>query len=300
MKKFLLFVLVVLLGTVVMMLANDALNRYLVFATPNANPYKMYRLFHNDDGGEIPIIGSSRAEAGFAPKEISDYAFNYGLSGSTARETVFHLKTILARPGKGVVLVNLDPWGLGNGKFLGDYRFVAELPQVKAEPKINVAISDRIPGIRFQGKTRSNLAEYVNNRLAVTKTMECGAILQKISRSEDEWAYIISKYTGMDFSCDTETRDMLSRVLAENDRHEIVFVVSPIAEPWQERFKGAEKLAAFEEWLRGFPHVHVIGYSETSKGYGMEEFMDLTHLNESGARRFSRALRERLASLGVL
>jgi len=39
----------------------------------------------------------------------------------------------------------------------------------------------------------------------------------------------------------------------------------------------------------------VIGYAETRDGYGLQDFMDLTHLNESGARRFSRELKERLS-----
>ena len=127
----------------------------------------MYRLFTCSENGEIPILGSSRAEAGFAPMEIANNAFNYGLSGSSARETAFHLKAVLSRPGHGLVIVNLDPWGLGNGSFLGDYRFVADNTLVKSEPKICIPLADRLPGIRFQGKTRGNLAQCMNNRLAV-------------------------------------------------------------------------------------------------------------------------------------
>lgn len=300
MKKFLIFASVLLVAAVALMLVCDRLNRYLIFSSSNANAYKMYRLFEGWAEGEIPILGSSRAEAGFAPKEISDRAFNYGLSGSAARETAFHLKAVLSRPGGGLVIVNLDPWGVRNGGFKGDYRFVAGNALVKAEPKVRVPMVDRIPGLRFQGKTRANLAEWVNNRLAVTKTMERGAVLQRISRNEAEWEYIISKRGEYVCSCDEETKAMLADVLSRNERYEVVFVVSPTAAPWQEKFTGERRLAEIEAWLRGFPHVHVIGYAETRDGYGLQDFMDLTHLNESGARRFSRELKERLSSRGLL
>ena len=260
----------------------------------------MYRLFTCSENGEIPILGSSRAEAGFAPMEIANNAFNYGLSGSSARETAFHLKAVLSRPGHGLVIVNLDPWGLGNGSFLGDYRFVADNTLVKSEPKICIPLADRLPGIRFQGKTRGNLAQCMNNRLAVTKTMERGAILQRLSRNKMEWDYIISKCGPRGCACDKETKAMLEDVLSHNANHEVVFVVSPIAKPWWERFTGHKELSNLEEWLRRFPHVHVLGFTETSQGYELSEFMDLTHLNEIGARRFSRSLKERLFSLELM
>ena len=300
MKKFLRFSLLVLATTVAMMLANDTLNRYLIFSSSNSNSYKMQRLFANKGKGEIPILGSSRAETGFAPKEISGKAFNYGLSGSSARETVFHLKVVLSRPDKGLVIVNLDPWGLGNGNFRGDYRFVANNPLVKSEPKIRVPLFDRLPCIRFQGKTRSNLAQCMNNRLAVTKIMENGATLQRLSRNKTEWDYIISKCEPHGCTCDEETKSILADILSRNTRHEIVFVVSPIAKPWLERFTGVKMLTEIEEWLRGFPHVHVIGFAETAHSYELSDFMDLTHLNESGARYFSRKLKVRLVSLRLL
>lgn len=295
MKKFLLFFLGVLLATVALTVANDALNRYLIFSSSNANPYKMYRLLTAPEADEIPILGSSRAEAGFAPAELSATAFNYGLSGSSMRETAFHLKVALARPGGGRVIVNLDPWGLGNGAFQGDYRFVADAPLGRAESRIKVPPLDRIVGIRFQGATRKNLAECVNNRLAVTKTMERGAILQRISRSAEEWDYIIARCTPAAFGRDAETERLLAEILSANRDKEIVFVVSPISAPWWARFNGKEDLAELERWLEGFPQCRVFDAQKELPQYELSEFMDLTHLNEHGARRFTRELRAALA-----
>ena len=54
MEKFLLFASSVILAVAALMLANDALNRHLIFSASNSNPYKMRRLFDNPEKGESP------------------------------------------------------------------------------------------------------------------------------------------------------------------------------------------------------------------------------------------------------
>lgn len=279
---------------------SETINRHLIFSSSNANAYKMYRLFVEQPKGEIAILGSSRAEAGFAPKELSEKAFNYGLSGSSMRETVFHLNAVMARKEKSLVVVNLDPWGLGSSSFKGNYRFAAQSPFVKAEPKVRLSYLDRIPGVRFHGEMRNNAAQCLNNRIAATKTMENGAILQRLSRNQGEWDYIIFRSKSSKFYKDKETEQMLKSVLEKNQWHEIVFVVSPVAEPWWDRFEGKDELLKLEQWLAQFSHVHVIDYMALGAHYGLSEFMDLTHLNEHGARRFTKDLRKRLSDIESL
>lgn len=295
MKRFIVFVSILLVATAGLMLANEAVNKHLLFTSSNVNAYKMYRLIQERPANEVAIIGSSRAEAGFAPKEISPDAFNYGLSGSSMRETLFHLKCLLGRDSEAPIIVNLDPWGLGNGNFLGDYRLVANSPEVQSEPKkIKLPIADRIPGLRFHGKFRSNIAECMNNRLAVTKTMERGAILQRLSRNDEEWAYIIAKCKPSKFGCNAETKALLDEMLCSNASRKIAFVVSPVAPPWWERFEGKAELLELEQYLSGYSNVQVLDFTDSAYGFDLPEFMDLTHLNEQGARRFSRLLKERL------
>lgn len=300
MKRFLLYVAGLLTVTAVLLMVSEAINRHLIFSSSNANPYKMYRLFVEQPKGEIAILGSSRAEAGFAPKELSEKAFNYGLSGSSMRETVFHLTAIMERKERSLVVVNLDPWGLGNGNFQGHYRFAAQAPLVKAEKKVRLSYLDRIPGVRFHGEMRGNIAQCMNNRIAATKTMENGAILQRLSRNQGEWDYIISKSKTAGFTRNQETESMLRSVLEKNHQHEIVFVVSPVAEPWWDRFEGKEELLKLEQWLSQFAHVHVIDHMTLGAHYDLSEFMDLTHLNEHGARRFTNELRIKLADMKLL
>ena len=295
MKRFIVYILAVAGASYALMLANETVNRRLAFSVSNINAYKMYRLIVERPDGELPIIGSSRAEAGFAPKEISPGAFNYGLSGSSMRETLFHLECLLSRKGTGVILINLDPWGLGNGPFQGDYRYVASSPLVRTEKKIRLPLFDKIPGFRSHGKFRTSLGEYINDRLAVTKTMENGAILQRLSRTKAEWDYIIAKNKPPKFQNDAETYRMLSTLLVNHSTYEIFFVVSPVSPPWWEKFEGKKELDDLKRRLAAFPHVHVLDYTDAGYGFGLSEFMDLTHLNETGARRFSKLLKDRLS-----
>ncbi len=297
MRRFLIYVTLVLGAAIAMMAANDIFNMELIKASPSSNPGKMCRLFANPEPGEIAILGSSRAQAGFVPGEISPNAFNYGLNGSSFRETVFHLKAILSRPGVALVIVNLDPWGLNNGGFTGDYSLAYSSEIVRSEPKISIPFVDRVPLLRFQGGTRQNFSQYLNDRMAVTKTMERGAILERISRSEAEWDYIISKCGRTAFSNDKETRAMLADALYHRNGHQIVFVVSPISLPWLERFDGLQELESLKDWLSSFEGVKVLDFSSSGE-YPLPDFMDLTHLNESGARKFSRSLASALKWLG--
>ena len=125
MKRFLLYIGGLLSIVLVAVWLGEVLNRWLVFSSSNSSGYRMKRLFEFDSSkGEMPILGSSRAEGNFAPKNISPIAFNYGLRGSHFHETLFQLKVVLSRPQGGVVLVNLDPWGMDDGSYMHDYRFV--------------------------------------------------------------------------------------------------------------------------------------------------------------------------------
>lgn len=301
-KRFLLFVSAIVAAVAAMMLANDALNKRLALSSHSSPQYKMWRLFANPEKGEIPILGSSRAEAGFAPKEISEEAFNYGLSGSTFRETAFHLEEVLSRKDCRLAIVNLDPWGLGAASsFIGDYRFAAGAGRVRREPLARLPALERIPGVRSHGRTRLALSDWLNERLAVTKTMERGAILQRISRSADEWKIIASKSPDeYQFAVDAATKAILERLLRSNGSCQIVFVLSPVSQIWLGRFHRFQELRSLVAWLESFDRVAVLAFLSPGEGYGMEEFMDPTHLNEHGARRFSRELRTALLARGLL
>lgn len=303
MKKFLLISIFLLGAVFALLIVNDRINLRLIFACTNTRIYKMYRLFGEHPAKEIPILGSSRAEAGFVPFELSSLAFNYGLSGSSQGETLLHVQAICQRDDAKLVIINLDPWGIGGfGTFQGDYSLVsnARLP-VEYQAYTNVRLSDRIQGTRFYGRLRPNLAEFLNSRMAATKFIDKGAILQRLSRNEEEWAYIIERCAPPHFVCVDEVWAKYRQVFAEHPHIQFVFVVSPVSKPWWERFEDKARLLEFLSEAEKIPNLTVIDLCTPNIGrYDLSFYMDLTHLNETGARKFTRELREELVRRGLL
>ena len=303
MKRFVCVAVSLAAGVYALLLANEWVNLRLIFSSTNTTVYKMYRLFNEECRGEIPILGSSRAEAGFAPSELSPSVFNYGLSGSGQWETLLHLKAVCSRKDARLVIINLDPWGIGGkGSFQGNYSFAYGSPVLKGyESQVKVALADRCLGIRLYGKLRNNLASCLNSVTAATKKIDNGAILQRLSRNPAEWEYIISKCPAQKFNLNSQTWDEYKRVLAANQNVKVVFVVSPVSLPWWERFTGKEELRAFLTEASKIPNVTVLDMcSSNVREYDLSWFMDLTHLNEKGARRFSRELKNALENKGIL
>lgn len=283
MKKFVIYISFVVMVAIICMSACDILNQRLLLASSVSDLYKMNRLFLNASEGEIAILGSSRAEECFVPSRISPKAFNYGLNGSRFNETVFHLEQVVERHGDAPIIVNLDPWGFGVGIFRGDYRFVSKIPAISRENGVEYVFTSVFPGFRFYGELRRNLAGVVRGG---SKTIDNGAILLGISRSEEEWQYIAENFTVQKYAEDAGIKKRLADVLASNTSHEIVFVVAPIMKCWWDKFEGKENFVRLKEWLLSFPHVRVVDYSH-GYGYGEQDFFDPIHLNERGARRFS-------------
>lgn len=303
MKKFLLISAVLFGAVFALLLVNEKINLWLIFSSTNTRIYKMHRLFNKFPMCEIPILGSSRAEAGFVPSELSPSAFNYGLSGSSQGETLLHVRAVCQRNDARLVIVNLDPWGIGGlGNFQGDYSLVSDstlLSEYQDYTKIH--ISDRIPGTRFYGCLRPNLAEYLNSVMAATKSIDQGAILQRLSRNEEEWAYIIARCSPQPFVCVDKVWSQYLQVFAEHPQIQFIFVVSPVSKPWWERFEGKDQLAAFLTEAETIPNLTVIDLCTPNiDRYDLSFYMDLTHLNETGARKFTRELREELVRRGLL
>ena len=91
MKKFLLVVLGVVAWVVLWVAVYDMVNVWLVRHAPGHSAYKLERLLAKTEMHETPILGSSRAETCFAPSVLGTNVFNYGISGSCIRETLFQI-----------------------------------------------------------------------------------------------------------------------------------------------------------------------------------------------------------------
>lgn len=302
MKRFAIFVLTLLGVALLAMWGNEILNRSLILSSAGSTAYKMHRLFVAPPADEIPILGSSRANANFVPSFISPKAFNYGVDGSPQYETLFHLKRILRNQASGPIIVNLDPWGFGSYEkpvFRADYRLALSDPEVRAAlPASMTAPEERIPGIRFHGALRETLSSWMNERRIVTKKIVNGAVLQLLSRTSAEWQVINAKLGATDFHSDPRWQSELNAIYASTARP-IVWVVGPTSPRWRELFRGETALRAFLDEQRKHPNVHVIDLYTPTADWDESEFMDPTHLNIHGAERFTRLLRAELDRFSI-
>ena len=305
MKKFLLFAFGLIAVFLSLTFAYDGLNLALVRSSSGNGAYKMERFFGELDEDEIPILGSSRAQANFVPSELDARCFNYGIDGSPIGETLFQLRDLVSRKKTGAVLVNVDPWGFAffdNVTFRGGYLLAARSSAVRHRlPRGVVNGLAWLPGIRFQGQLRANLAAAVNTRLSVTKEIDCGAVLLRTSRTDAEWSFIDKTLKPTDFGLPSEAcqamLDEIARIVkAREGRLRVVFVIGPCSPSWCKLFTGGD---ALRKWVKEFnvqmadSHLSVIDLFSGSD-FERREFADPTHLNRDGAVRFSCELKCRL------
>ena len=307
MKKFLVFAAWLFAIFLALTFACDGLNLALVRSSSGNIAYKMERLFGDLAEDEIPILGSSRAENHFVPSELGPDFFNYGIPGSPIGETLFLLRDLVMRKQSGLVVVNVDPRGFDEfeglrGVFRGSYLLVARSADVRRRlPPGVVRGIDWLPGIRFQGRLRANLASAVNAWLSVTREIDRGAVLQKEFRTDDEWASIDKAMKPMDFSLPSEacqaTLDEIARIVKARDgRLRVVFIIGPSTPAWRNAFKGGD---ALRKWVKDFNAKMADSHLEALDMFSDSDlerngFANPTHLNRDGAARFSRELKRRL------
>ena len=301
-NKFLLIVLGVAVWAIVCTALYDAANVWLVRHSPSNSAYKLERLSRNVEMSETPILGSSRAEACYVPSVLGTNVFNYGVSGSCIRETLFHLRMVLERKNRGDIVVNLDPWGFaywGTEKksgFAGSYGLAALESNVRKElPAGLIEMSDWMPGIRFQGRLRENLTTWLNARKAVTKKVDQGAALIKRSRTEQEWKVIDATLKEDSFvqpNSEAEAElDMIGNLMKERWQVRVFWVVAPASPSYRRLYTGEKELGMF---LARFHGQHRVVNLLANNEFGTDDFVDPTHLNEQGAVKFSRLLKVRM------
>ena len=300
MKRFLLIMLGIVAWVVAWVAIYDQVNVWLVRHAPGNSVYKIERLLTKAEMSETPILGSSRAETCYVPSVLGTNVFNYGISGSCIRETLFHLRLVLERKTAGDIIVNLDPWGFafyGTEKksgFTGQYGLAAVEFHVRKElPEGLVSLSDWLPGVRFQGCLRANLTAWLNARKAVTKKVDYGATLLMQSRTEDEWKVIDTElkatpFAGPNAEAQVEL-EAIAILLKNHPRVRVFWVVAPASPSWKKLYPGNREL---EKFLREMEGQNRAFNFLMDSDFGMADFADPTHLNLDGATKFSRKLRQ--------
>ena len=281
MGRFLRYIGVVFFCTVLLALANEWACRWFI-AQSTGNPiYKMERLWQSGDKEEIAIVGSSRAQSNYVPSLIATNCFNYGCDGQGYAETLFHLTALMARGGDAPIIINFDPWWITISKdpgYVGDYRLAPNSGRVCGV--------DAIPGIRFYGYLRKSVTDWLNAKAAVTKVIDNGAVLLKNSRSSSEWEIINGKQKPYSFRRDEESCAIFKKILRGFGPRKVYVVVAPCSKRFMELFEGLDEFDQFMKELDDMPNVSVVNTFGDSR-FTDADFVDTTHLNIDGARKFT-------------
>ena len=292
MKRFLIYFGCVTLSTIILAFLCDRVNLYLVHHSTGNFIFKMERLWQKHkvltvDDDEIPILGSSRALGNFVPSELSPKCFNYGVNGMGLNEVLFNLKALEGVESASPIILNFDPWSNlteSEGNWVGDYRLSPRSGRSE--------ILDTIPGIRFYGMFRKNLTDFFNSKKAVTKVVDKGAVLLKTSRNDKEWTIINSKLTSWSFDYKAWVEKFEQQIKALSPRMVLV-VVCPCSSRKTELFDSRNNLESFLSRIDNLSNVTVVNYYGSDK-FSDADFVDPTHFNIEGAKKFSRLLKKEI------
>ncbi len=293
MKRFVIFCLSLLCLFAAMAFVYDAAVLWLMKHTPSNAAVKMARIAEGGKGESIAIFGSSRAITGYVPSCFDKPTFNYGMNGMMLGEVLFVVDLYLRNNhSDSTVLINVDPWGFTGpnaNKLFGDYRLLNKKKRDTFKD-LDIGWTDCLPGFRFQGNLRTALKEYLNDKKGLSRKSDNGAVLLLNSRSKEEWVTIKKDLKPYEFYIDENCERQIEELYSHQGKHRIVWVVAPSCPAHHDILKNPDALSKFIATQSARQNVSVINLFDEVSQFPDEMFVDPTHLNIHGAKKFSEQL----------
>lgn len=294
------FLLPVLAGIAVGCAVLDPLITHgLAWSNPSFGAAKVHRLFTQLHPEEVPILGSSRADGSYVPELIHPDAWNYGIEQTGYKVTRMMLAEELAKPKQGPVIINFDH------TFFSPYHpniahFIPELRQ----PAVAACFADRlhwynhVPMLRYFGVT-DEYAKAFLARFSTGTVCSKGGIFVNNTAAPGELAQLVQqrKATRHAWIPHAEEEQAWLDLLASTQRTMVV-VVAPYHHTYLQTDNNPAAVQAYLDRMEALPHVHVIDLSAMPLPDNC--FQNTTHVNWTGAVRFSKELRARLTALGLV
>lgn len=277
MKRFLAYFIAIALGSVTLALVNDGLSLMLIHSSCGNPTYKMERLWSDAFPDEVAILGSSRALHSFVTSTMPK-SFNYGADGMILPEIIFLLKRLATRKTFVPVIVNFDPWdfsGFDNPYFVGDYRLAPQSGRA--------GFFDSLPGLRFHGALKELLSLHISEKRVVDNG---GAVLLKTIRTQEEWKVIDSKLVPRGFKRSEKGEREFEAVLLSLKPRKVIVAVGPCSSRFMELYPNMNEFKKYLRHLDSIENVTVVSMFG-DPGFTDADFVDPTHLNIYGARKFT-------------
>jgi len=269
--------------------------KQIIFKSEISGASKVNRILHVSNEKEIPIFGSSRAQGSYVPSILGAQYYNYGIDGTGADMWLFFLEKELEKKKESPVIINFDYSGISKGAGdIGDL-----IPNSIATKKL---MNDKykfyyyLPFIKYFGHYESYMKYYLNSKMNLTKHIDNGGSFEKNTLAQEKFDELVAKRLKSDgiFSSDTILIDRLDNVVRKSNRL-IIFIVAPYHSSYISSFNDLDVVHRFLEDLNKIENIQVLDYSEVD--YSDDFFMNTTHLNYSGAVKFSEELALELKSI---
>lgn len=275
--------------------------RKIILGSNINGAYKVNRIINATPKNEIAILGSSRAEGAFIPGILGKSFFNYGLSGAQDDVIMFFLTEELHKNKTTPILINFDPEGLDSS--IGDlsyYLYNASYEPVKQLMGKEYKLLYAIPVVKYYGSFEIYSKYYLNYKLQLTKATDCGGNFEKNVLTEEKFKSLIKERTATKtvFKNDSALAKKLLFLIKSYPNRKFIFVLSPCHPSYFVNFSNQFELLNYLNGLQQNNNVNVIDMSKMS--YPDSFYINTTHLNYTGAKVFSKQLRDSLLERKVI
>lgn len=275
--------------------------RKIILGSDINGAYKVNRIIHTTPKNEIAILGSSRAEGAFVPSTLGKTFFNYGLSGAQDNVILFFLNEELRKNKTTPVLINFDPEGLDSS--IGDvsyYLYNASYEPVKQLMGKEYKLLYALPVVKYYGSFEIYAKYYLNYKLQLTKATDCGGNFEKNVLTEEKYKSLIKERiaTKTIFKNDSALSEELLSLIKSYPNRKFIFVLSPCHPSYFVNFSNQYELLNYLNVLQQNNNVSVIDMSKMS--YPDSFYINTTHLNYTGAKVFSKQLRDSLLDRKII
>lgn len=273
--------------------------RKIILGNESCGAYKVNRIITSTDANEIPIFGSSRAEASFIPELLGDNYFNYGLEGTQENVMLFFIKEeCKKKKASPLIIANIDLDGINTKSGdLANYLYNSTHEGVKQLMAERYEKHFAFPFIKYIGQFENYIRYYLNNRIQLTKYSNKGAFIDKVVLPQKMIDELIEyRRTHQDVFLNEENlKTEFFCTLKANPERKFVFVIPPYHSCYFTNYKNPGDAKAFVNELRALQNVRVFDFSSVI--YPDSLFINTTHLNYNGAVKFTKAFKDSLDAL---
>ena len=266
---------------------------------------RIARLRDVRDPNEIPIFGSSKAEADYVPSVLGKGFYNYGLASTGLNVTNWLLETELRRPSRQPIVIDLVQWTVVE---FGDVRNYLPISQDKdVRDFLKRAGLWRwyyaVPGLRYFNSWDWYVKGLITDRIVLTKRYDRGfnVNLDEAPWSRADFQEKVAARLALNYGLGVdplEKRRLLGLVRGAPNR-QFVVVLAPLHKSFFAHNDGGISLREdLRDMRRGLPNLHIIDM--THANFPDRYFLDTAHLNQRGSRVFSMQLRDELRRLKIV